>query len=362
VEARRRLQLNPSRDRLLAARMRAQRLDGRARDPAELVRALGGVQAQEPNAAALSVRARTAGLDRAALDRALGEERSVVRTWAMRGTIHLVASDDARWLHDLLAPLAMPGQMRALDVLGVPDADRPRAVQTIRAALADGPLTRAKLCERLERAGIDTAGQKAAHLPRLAALQGHVCFGPRRGAKDTYVLTDDWLPATRRVLERDAALAELARRYVGAYGPADVRDLAAWSGLPVRDARRAFEAIGDELRETGGDLAILTRDAQRLLDASPPDPPLVRLLPAFDTYLLGYRDRSLAVPDEHARQVWPGGGIIRPTVVANGRAVGAWRLKRGGTRVRVEIEPFDAAAAPDASAEVDDVRRFLGDG
>src|SRR3954470_13231183 len=226
---------------LLAARMRAQRLDGRASDAAQLVHDLGGVQAQEPRAGALSIRARAEGVDAAAVERALVEERSIVRTWAMRGTIHIVASEDAGWLHDLLAALAAPGEQRALDVLDVPVADRPRAVATIRDALArNGPLTRAELCEQLERAGIDTAGQKAAHLPRLAALEGHVCFGPRRGSKDTYALVDDWLPKPRRSLDRDEALAELARRYVGAYGPADPVDLAAWSGLPLRDARGSF--------------------------------------------------------------------------------------------------------------------------
>jgi hypothetical protein len=358
VEARRRVELTA--DELLAARMRAQRLDGRERDAAALVHALAGVQAQEPNAAALSVRARTEGVDRAAVERATSEERSIVRTWAMRGTIHLVAAEDVGWLHDLLAPIAMPGEMRALDALGVPEADRPRAVRTIVDALGGGPLTRAELREQLERAGIDTSGQKAAHLPRLAALEGHLCFGPRRGSKDTYVLLGDWLAGVPRArLDRDQALAELARRYIGAYGPADVRDLAAWSGLPLRDARRAFELVGPELHVVD-DRSVLTRDARRLLDAPPPSPPLVRLLPAFDTYLLGYRDRSDAVPAEHARRVWPGGGIIRPTVVANGRAVGTWRLTRRGNRVQVGLEPFDPDRELGAADEVEDVRRFLG--
>jgi hypothetical protein len=321
--------------------MRAQRLDGRADDATQLVRSIGGVQAQEPNAAALSIRVRVEGLTRTALDRALYEERRIVRTWAMRGTIHLVASEDVRWLHQLLAPVAMPAQLRALDRLGVPDADRPRAVEVIRRALAGGPLVRAELCSALGRAGIDTAGQKAAHLPRLAALEGHVCFGPRRGGKDTYALVDDWLPrAPRRPFDRDDALAELARRYAGAYGPAEPRDFAAWSGLPMHDARRGWELGASDVRAAG---------------ASPPDPPVVRLLPAFDTYLLGYRDRSLAVPAEHSSRVWPGGGIIRPAVVANGCAVATWRVARG----RVEVEWFDSDAPVDASEEVADVLRFL---
>ena len=341
---------------LLAARMRGQRLDGRLSDAAELVRAIGGVQAQEPRAGALSIRARTEGLDAAAVERALVEERSIVRTWAMRGTIHLVASGDARWLHDLLTPLAAPAQIRALDGLGVPERDRRRAVDLIRRALADGPLSRAELCDELERGGIDTSGRKAAHLPRLAWLEGHVCFGPRHGGKDTYALVDDWLgPRRDPPRERDDALAELARRYLGAYGPADPRDLAAWSGLPLRDARTAWELIAPDLREAGGRW-LLARDADRL-EGPVPDPPLVRLLPAFDTYLLGYRGRELAVPAEHARRVWPGGGIVHPTVVANGRAVATWRIRRRGGRADVEIEPF--TRGPAAGAEAADVIRFL---
>src|SRR4051794_27242334 len=166
--------VNAEADAVLAARMRAQRLDGRAGDAAELVRAIGGVQAQEPNAAALSIRARTEGLTAADVEHALVEDRSIVRTWAMRGTIHLVAAEDAGWLHSLLAPLAMAGEQRALDKLEVPLDHRSLAVRTIVRALAgNGPLTRAELNEQLGRVGIDTAGQRAAHLPRLAALEDH---------------------------------------------------------------------------------------------------------------------------------------------------------------------------------------------
>jgi hypothetical protein len=322
-------------DTIRAARMRSQRLDGRARDVAELVRHLCGIQAQEPRAGALSIRARTEGVTAADVERALTEERSVVRTWAMRGTIHLVAAEDVRWLHDLLAPLWLPGQHRALDVLGVPDADRPHAVEAIREALAaHGPLTRVELCDHLERAGIATGGQRAAHLPRLAALEGHVCFGPVRDGKDTYALLEDWIELGPR-MERDAALAELARRYAAAYAPAEPRDLAAWSGLPARDARAAWRDVEPPPRD-------------------PPDPPVVRLLPAFDTYLLGYRSRDLAVPAEHARQVWPGGGIVRPTAIANGLALGTWKR----TGVRVTLEPF--CEPIDAEEEIADVERFLG--
>jgi hypothetical protein len=326
---------------LASARARSQGLlERRMSTVGEVVRRVVGVQAQDRAAGALSIRARSSGLTRADVDRALVEERSVVRLWAMRGTIHIVPAEDAAWLVELFAPLALPGSHRRLEQLGVSAADRPRAVSLIRSTLAErGPLTRAELTEPLARAGIATDGQAAAHLPLLAALEGHICFGPVRGGKPTFVLRDDWLGADLPCIPREEAIGELARRYARAFGPAGAEDFAAWSGLPLRDARTGWSEV-------------------RLAPAADatPDPPVTRLLPAFDTYLLGYRSRDFAVPAEHARKVWPGGGIVRPTVVENGRAVATW--KRSGTKI--EIEPFDPVMTIAADDEIADVRRFLG--
>jgi hypothetical protein len=325
---------------LAAARARSQHLLGeRLRDPLAAVRASAGIQAQDGAAAALSIRVRTTGLTRTDVEHALVEERSIVRLWVMRSTIHLVPSEDARWLVELLGPIGLRGTHRRLGQLGVPEEDRPRAVAAICAALRDhGPFTRAELMEHVARAGVETAGQAAAHLPALAALEGLVCFGPpARGGKPTYVLRDDWLGPDLPRLARDQALAELARRYVRAFAPTAPEDFASWSGLPLRDARSAWNDIE------------MTDHAQPA-----PAPPVVRLLPAFDTYLLGYRTRDAIVAPEHARRVWPGGGIVRPTVVANGRAVGTWRR----TGARVELEPFPGTEL-DADDEVADVQRFL---
>jgi hypothetical protein len=331
---------------LAASRARSQWLLGeRLRDPLAAVRESGGIQAQDQAAAALSIRVRTTGLTRGDVDRALVEERSIVRLWGMRGTIHLVPSEDARWLVELLGPLGRTASHRRLSQLGVPEADRPRAVRAIREALGEhGPLTRLELMGHVARAGVETAGQAGAHLPHLAAIEGHVCFGPPApGGKPTYVLRDDWLGGNLPRLARDRALAELARRYVRAFGPAAPADFASWSGLPLRDARAGWAAA--------------TVAAGERAEEPLPEPPVLRLLPAFDTYLLGYRKRDFMVPAEHSRRVWPGGGIVRPTIVANGRALGTWR--RTGTRV--ELEPFldSALVAAAAAAEIDDVQRFL---
>lgn len=303
-------------------------MGSRASDAASLVREIVGVQAQEPLAGAWSIGVRCSGVDAADVARALFEERSIVRIWAMRGTLHYVAAEDAAWLTELLAPVALPGVERRLTQLGVPEKDRPRAIEAICAALGEhGPLTRVELMGHVAAVGVETAGQAGAHLPGLAALHGLVCFGEPRGGKPTYALRADWLAQRPLRLHesRSDALLELASRYLRAYGPAEPEDFAAWSGLPLRDARAAWPAEADES------------------DANEPDPPDVRLLPAFDTYLLGYRSRDFIVPPEHARRVAPGGGIIRPVVVANGRAVGTWR-RRGS---EPEVEPFPGARIPE---------------
>jgi winged helix DNA-binding protein len=257
----------------------------------------------------------------------------------MRGTIHLVAAEDAAWLVDLLGPLALPASHRRLGQLGVAPEERPRAVALIRAALGEhGPLTRAELMEHLGAAGIATGGQAAAHLPQLAALEGHVCFGPTRGGKPTFVLREEWLGRNLPRLPRERALTDLARRYARAFGPAEPEDFAVWAGLPLRDARAGWVGVA----------------SAGAAEEPAPDPPVTRLLPAFDTYLLGYRSRAFMVPPDHARKVWPGGGIVRPTVVENGRAVGTW--KRAGAKVELEAFPGEELAAAD---EIADVACFL---
>ena len=160
----------------------------------------------------------------------------------------------------------------------------------------------------------------------------------------------DWLGEPVRPLDGDAALAELARRYLRAHGPATAGDLASWSGLALRDARAGLKAIAAELEPTGA-LVDLTRRPAAPSRLKP------RLLGAFDDYLLGWRDRAFAVAPEHARRVHPGGGILRATALANGRAVGTWSWRRGS----VAIDPFEPLPDRIAAAlrrEADAVARF----
>jgi len=325
----------------------------RAAGVAEVVGRLLAVQAQDLRAARLALRARTTGLAAADVDGALTQERSVVVAWLMRGTLHMVGRDDYPWLLALTAPTRLAANRRRLGQEGVaPDAAQ-HAVKVVERALADGPLTRPALAERIAAAGIRSEGQATVHILMLAALRGIAVLGPvRDDGSHAFALTRDWLGAPPRQLDRDAALAELARRYLTGHGPATPADLATWSGLPLRDARAALQAIASELERRDDD-----RVDRRARDPAPDAIP-ARLLPAFDPYLLGWKDRTFAVPAAHARRVHPGGGMLRATATVDGRAVGTWSAAGG----EVALDLF-ARVARDAraalSADADEVARFV---
>lgn len=346
---------------LQALRMRAQLLDRPepAASPGEIVRRVCGVQAQELSAAELALRARSGGLTAIEVREARVTERSVVRTWAMRGTLHLIATEDVGWLLPLVAPRFLPRSRRRLAQLGVEGEDQARAVRLIEEMLADqGPLTRAEIADRLARRGIRTEGQAAFHLVLLAALEGLVCMGPDRGDEPAFVLLRDWIgpPSTP---EEDSALAELARRYLSAYGPATPEDMAAWSGLGLTEVRRGWRLIADKLVEV--DVGTRKAWVLRSLALLPRPRGIVRLLPGYDNYLLGHRSRDFAVDPRHAREVHPGGGLIRPVALANGRAIATWRARRRGARLAITLQPFDPldpGVEEELEVEARDVGRF----
>jgi hypothetical protein len=303
-----------------------------------VVEHLLAVQAQDLRAARLALRARTEALTAADIDAALTDERSLVVAWLGRGTLHLVAAEDYAWLLSLTAPTRFGNSRRRLAQEGVPPEDAERAVEVIEQALAEeGPLTRAELAERIARRGIRTEGQATPHLLMLAALRGISVLGPvRHDGKQAFALTRDWLGSEPVEPDRDTALAELARRYLTGHGPATAADLATWIGLPLREARRGLEAIAGELVELEDNLV----DLKAREPAPATIPP--RLLPAFDPYLLGWKDRTFAVPAEYAKRVHPGGGMIRATATVDGRVVGTWNA--GGVELFEPVEPADAEA------------------
>ncbi|MFF2022345.1 winged helix DNA-binding domain-containing protein [Streptomyces sp. NPDC058171] len=320
-------------------RARAQALAGGAREASAeaVVRRVFAVQAQDATAADLGIRVRGRDLTAEAVRTAYEEERSIVRNWFLRGTLHTVPSDDAPWVLRLLSPRVLAAAGRRYQQLGLGDELRQRADRLLRRVLAvHGPLTRAELTEHLTTLGVPPDGQAPFHLIRHAALTGVLCHGPQRAGEATYVLLDDWLPPTGRVRwEGDDALAELARRYLAAHAPATPEDFAVWSGLPLTWARRAWRTLAESgvITEYGA-RTVLAGRVEEL--PGPSDAPDVRLLPAYDDYLIGYRTRELSVPAAHRARVWPGGGLIRPTVIADGLAVATWTRGPGSRSVQVD--------------------------
>ncbi|HSO93339.1 MAG TPA: winged helix DNA-binding domain-containing protein [Candidatus Dormibacteraeota bacterium] len=331
-----------------------------------MLRLVFGLQAQLLSAAGLGLRARSRGLVVDDISRALAQDRSIVRSWLFRGTLHVVAAEDLRWLVRLLGPVFARGSVSRQEQLGLTGDIKARGVNALRQILADaGPLTRDELVDRLFYQGIrlDPKSQAPIHLIRLAALQSILCLGPdRQDGKQTYVLLDDWLPASKTI-KRETALAQLALRYFTAYGPATIDDLAAFSGLTLSEAREAALLARSELAEVtaAAKPAFIPRRTDTSLSGS--RQVAARLLPAFDTYLLGYRRRELAVPAALRTRLQRGGGWLHAAMVVNGKAMAAWTLRRTGKLATVRIEsigPIRGTVLVGLKAEVADIARFLG--
>jgi hypothetical protein len=344
------------RDTRLAAQLLGRR---QARSPVELVGHLLAVPAQDLGAARLALRARSRGLAAAAVDDALDGGGGLCVAWLLRGTLHLVRREDHAWLNALTAPTRLATSRRRLGQEGVSPASAERAVALVERALAaDGPQTRAELGAVLRRHGIHAEGQALPHLLMLAALRGVCVLGPvRADGRQAFALARDHVGPPGPAVPRDAALALLARRYLAAHGPASAADLAAWSGLPLGEARAGLADIAAALVEHGGGLVSL-RDAP-----GGPRARGTRLLGAFDPALLGHARRDWLVDAAHARRVQPGGGVLRPVALAGGRAVATWSARRRGGRLTLTLDPF-AALAPAVcrglEREARDVARFEG--
>jgi hypothetical protein len=329
--------MNHERTALLKMRLAAQHLSAdKANTPLAVVRRLLAVQAQDYHAALWAVGMRTRAATASTVEQAIAQRR-VVRTWPMRGTLHFVAAEDVRWLQSLLAPRALARDAARHEREYGLDAKALRACRrVVERALRDGePMSRPALYEALEAAGIATGGSRGLHILLRFAHEGLICQGPRIGRQPGFVWLDAWLPPTP-VFTREEALAELARRYLAGHGPATAQDLAWWSGLTLTHARAALAAVSTELVELdiGG-----VRHWQVAGATAAPAARGTLLLPAFDEYLLGYKDRTPVLDPAHHRRVFTINGIIQPCVVVDGKVVGLWPRSAGpdGTPMTLDL-------------------------
>jgi DNA glycosylase AlkZ-like len=329
--------------------------------PSELVAWLGAMQAQDYLGALWAVGLRTAGATEQTVEQALAE-KTIVRTWPMRGTIHFVAAADVRWMLELLAPRVVKRSTSRRAGLGLDEAVIAASAEVIARALQGGKqLPRNALYELLEQANIATDSSRGLHILGRLAHDGIVCFGARAGKQPTFALLDEWAPSAKS-LPRDEALATLALRYFTSHGPATVQDLMWWSGLTTVEAKAGLTAVAAQLgceRIAGQEYYF----AQDLREASgaPQD---VFLLPPFDEYLVAYRDRSAALDPHYNQRVVPGGnGIFNPIVVIDGRVVGTWKRTFKKDSVLMTFSPFTAfsqAQTGAIAAAAERYGRFVG--
>lgn len=331
----------------------------RFRAAPDVVGWLCAVQAQDYAAAKWAVGSRIQGGRDSDVERAF-DEGSILRTHLLRPTWHFVLPADIRWVLALTGPRIRATSASRLRQLEIDRATERRANRALERSLRDGHArTRDELRTALQRAGIETDGQRMAYLLMLAELEAIVCSGPRRGRQLTYASLDARAPVGRP-LARDEALAELAGRYFASRGPASVRDFAKWAGLTAADARTGLEAVADALAsEVVADrtLWFSPRPAARLRA------PHVRLLSIYDEYVGGYRDRSDIVEPEHAAELMGTGNALTAVVAVDGRIVGAWKRKLSRNTADIEIRWFEEqgrAARAAVGAEIRRYRAFLG--
>ncbi len=319
-------------------RLYAQRITGKPFKGADAVAEwLGALQGQDYAGAKWSFGLRLGRVTEAEIERML-VDGVILRTWAVRGTLHYVAPTDIHWLLTLIAPRLIAGNARRYRQLELDEPTLVRSTVLLTETLADGQLrSRSELFAMLEANGIRTTGQRGVYLLQRAALERQIYQGPVRRGETTFRALADG-----PTLLKDQALTELARRYFTSRGPATLNDFTAWSGLLASEARAGLEGVQAELVEE-------TMDGQRYFrspEALPAPDPAIHLLPGFDEFVLGYRDRRAILDADFADAICPGGnGMFMPTLVSQGRIIGTWKRTLMKTTVVITCMPFHPLSA-----------------
>jgi len=306
---------------------------------AEVVARLGAVQAQDYAASKWGIAQRTSGLTDAQIEKEI-DDGTIVRTHVLRPTWHFVAAADIGWMLALTSPRVHAANAHWYRWLEVDDAVARRGRTVFAKALKDGKhLTRAELGAALTRAKIQIASPvRLACIVMRAELDGLICSGARRGKQFTYALLEERV-ASPTALERDAALCELARRYFTTRGPATIDDFAWWSGLTKADAKRGVEAAASHLKHRSIDgRSYWFPAAERRVRITSPS---VHLLPNFDEYFIGLKDRSALAARLKSSGVKPKTTLLAGYFLAvDGQMVGGWRRTFVGRTVVIEPKPL----------------------
>jgi len=315
--------------------------------PGDVVKWFGAVQAQDYLGALWAVGLRMRNATEAAIEQAIAD-RTIVRTWPMRGTLHFVAPEDIRWMLKLLTPRVIANNaQRVFRDYGLDAAAVARSRDVVEKALGGGKcLSRSELYRALDEHDISPTPQRNLHIVGWLAMDGVICFGPRQGKQQTFVLLDEWVPVSK-VLERDEALAELAKRYFTSHGPATVHDFAWWSGLTAGDARGGLEMVKSEfVQEVVDGKTHWLSPSTLAAKYAEPTKPTAHLLPAFDEYTVAYKDRSAILDPAHAEaaRIDVRGSVLNPSIEVDGQIVGTWKRVFEKGSVVIKAQPFGSPA------------------
>jgi hypothetical protein len=342
--------------------------------PADAARGMLAMQGQDYTSVKWSLGLRVPGATHADVEAAF-MNGTIVRSWPLRGTLHVTAPEDLAWMLDLLGPRVLASVASRRAALSLDDRTIERARDLALEALSGGKhLSREELQSLWQSRGIDTAGQRGYHLLFHLSVTQTLCFGPPRGKEQTFVLLSEWVKKPRR-LDREDALRELATRFVESHGPATLLDLAGWAKLTLTDAKLGVTLSGKRIGtlEHEGTRYLIAPDAEDLLARAREPGGTVHLLPGFDEYILGYKERGAVLHEAHFEHVVPGGnGIFMPTVVKDGRVIGTWHRTHKAKETTMEARifperpvkaahpPMDRVTAQAFSRAAEAYGRFLG--
>ena len=308
-----------------------------------LVSWMGAIQAQDYNMSKWAVGIRVSGSTEQSIEKAF-RKGEIIRTHLMRPTWHLVSSADIYWLLELTAPHIKPLLQSRHKHLELTETIINKSKSVIEKILVGGKhRTREELMLQLQNAKISTDGQRAAHLMLLCELDGIVCSGEPIEKKQTYALLEERVPKPQAIC-RDEALAELAKRYFTSHGPATIQDFIWWSGLRVKDAKNALELVKAHFTSVNSDRQTYWFTANSsFVETSNKS---AHLLPAYDEFIISYRDRSASILAENHKKAISENGLFRPIVVVNGHVAGTWKRIQKKDKAQIETEYFQSNEQP----------------
>ncbi len=311
---------------------------------------IGGVQAQVHSAAQLALWNRVENTGPDEVESALWERKTLIRTWTLRGTLHLICAQDAAVILRSLGTGVLARERRWLKRRGIAERDIRDILRHIRDILQRGPVTRADLADGL----VQRCGEKMrpvvdnswGGIMKIACMLGIACHGQRRGRQTTFTRPDICLPPPED-MPPEEALSRLSRKYLRAHGPAQVRDFAHWTGLPVLKCRAALRGLEDEVAQiqVGDRRALALADDVPVIAGRDPVHKEARFLPSFDVVHLTHKYKGDLIDEEHQGRVYGAGGWIRPSVLSGGRIIGTWSHSLRARAADITVQPFEPLAA-----------------